>query len=277
MATAYRGMDQDTLDREYNARASVPDYEAEAASYRILSAAARDALPFKTVAYDPHSREQLDWFPAAPGGPESAPVFLWIHGGYWRALSRHDQSCVAPGLVAGGVHVAVMDYTLVPHATLDEIVRQVRQACAFVAARAGGPVFVGGSSAGGHLGAMTLDMACVRGAVLLSGLYDLEPVRLSHVNGWMQLDAEAAHRNSPIHHIPRPPRVPLLLAYGAEETGEFKRQTDDYAAAYAAAGGVAQVAPQPGRNHFNVAAALGDPADPMCRAALSFIGGSTNP
>ena len=264
MATVFRGLDQAALDRGYDARRSVPDFDAELARYQTLSVAAREALRPQTHIYDPASNQALDWFEGAPQGP----VFLWVHGGYWRALSRSDQSCVAPGLVAAGLHVAVMDYTLVPHADLDEIVRQVRAACAWVAARAG-PVFVGGSSAGAHLCAMALDG--VHGAILLSGLYDLEPIRLSHVNAWMRLDEATAWRNSPLRHIPSPPRPRLLLAYGADETSEFKRQTEEYAAAWTAAGGEARVLPQPGHNHFTVAAALGDPADPLCRAAVAFM------
>lgn len=264
MATVFRILDQAALDRGYDARGSVPDFDAELARYRSLSAAAREVLLPQTHIYDSKSGQVLDWFEGAADGP----AFLWVHGGYWRALSRSDQSCVAPGLVAGGVHVAIMDYTLVPHADLDEIVRQVRAACAWVASRAG-PVFIGGSSAGGQLGAMALDG--VQGAILLSGLYDLEPLRLSHVNAWMRLDEATARRNSPLHHIPSPPRTRLLLAYGTEETSEFKRQTNEYAAAWTTAGGDARVLPQPGHNHFTVAAALGNPADPLCRAAVAFM------
>ena len=276
MVPVWRGMDQATLDREYNARASVPDYEAEAAQYRDRSADARAALPMQGgLVFDPASGNALDWFPAAPGGP----VLLWIHGGYWRALSRSDQSCVAPGLVAGGVHVAVMDYTLVPPADLDEIVRQVRAAAAWVHAHAAAHgadparLFVGGSSAGGHLAGMLLAEAPVPilGAIPLSGLFDLEPVRLSFVNAWMRLDAAAAQRNSPLHHIPPGPAPRLLAAYGALETSEFRRQTEAYAAAWSAAGHEAQSLPVAGRNHFDLAVALGTPGDPLCRAALEFM------
>lgn len=282
METIFRGMDQTVLDREYNARASVPDYEAEAARYRDLSAAARAALPVRpNLVFDPASGNALDWFPGNPGGP----VLLWVHGGYWRALNKSDQSCVAPGLVTAGVHVAVMDYTLVPDADLDEIVRQVRTAAAWVhahaAAHGAGPVFVGGSSAGGHLAGMVLADGwhkafglapdAVRGAIPVSGLFDLEPVRLSFVNDWMRLDAAAAARNSPLRLIPRNPAPRMLAAYGAEETTEFKRQTHEYADAWAAAGGQARVLPQAGRNHFNVAVALGQRDDPLCRAAAAFM------
>lgn len=284
--TIWRGFDRTALDREYNARATVPDYEAEARKYADASAAARAALPMRAdLVYDPISGNALDLFPGRPGGP----LFLWIHGGYWRALGKGDNHCVAPGLVQhAGAHVAVMDYTLVPDANLDEIVRQVRTAVAFCAARAAewdaDGMYVGGSSAGGHLAGMALADRWqdafglppdrVKGAVALSGLYDLEPVRLSHVNDWMRLDAEAARRNSPLHLIPRGRPAPALLAsYGGSETAEFKRQTEDYASAWRDAGHAATVLPQQARNHFDIVLALGDPDDPLCRAAAEFLAG----
>lgn len=284
MDAVWNGMDQAALDRGYDARSSVADYAAELAAYTARSAAARAALPMRAdLVFDPASGCALDWFPGAAGGP----VFLWVHGGYWRALGKADQSCVAPGLVAAGVHVAVMDYTLVPGIDLDGIVRQVRTAVAWVSAQAAAQgadparLFVGGSSAGGHLCGMLLADGwheafglapdAIRGAVTLSGLFDLEPVRLSYVNGWMGLDAAAARRLSPIRHIPRGPAPRLLAGYGALETGEFIRQTEAYAAAWAAAGHDAQVVPQPGRNHFDVAWTLGDPAAPLCAAAAAWM------
>ena len=153
----WNGMDQATLDREYNARAAVPDFALEMRRYEEASAAARAALPMRDgLVFDEWSGNRLDWFPGRPG----APVLLWIHGGYWRALSRADNHCVAPGLVAAGAHVAVMDYTLVPAADLGEIVRQVRACCTWVASQAAAmgadrsKLYVGGSSAGGHLAGM---------------------------------------------------------------------------------------------------------------------------
>ncbi len=278
-------MDQAALDSGYDARASVGDYEAEIDAYRTRSLAARRALPMQPdLVFDPASDCMLDWFAGASGGP----TFLWVHGGYWRALTKADQSCVAPGLVAAGVHVAVMDYALVPASDLDGIVRQVRTACAWVAAHAAeqgadpGRLFVGGSSAGGHLCGMLLAGGwhagyglapdAIRGALTLSGLFDLEPVRRSFVNGWMGLDAAAARRNSPIHLIPKRPPAPRLLAsYGGLETSEFMRQTEAYAAAWAAAGHDAQVVPQAGHNHFDIVGALGDPGEPLCRAAAAWM------
>ena len=286
MGAIWRGMDLAVLDREYNARASVPDFEAEVLRYVTLSAAARAALPMRPgLVFDPESGCALDWFPGARGGP----VLLWVHGGYWRALSKADQSLVAPGLVAAGAHVAVMDYTLAPAATLDQIVHQTRLALAWVASHAAGMgadparLYAGGSSAGGHLcgmlmaqgwhGSYGLAPGALRGAVALSGLYDLEPVRLSHVNAWLGLDAQTARRLSPLHLIPQAgaPAPRLLASYGGQETSEFKRQTEDYAAAWVAAGHAALVLPQPVRNHFNAVVALGQPGDPLCCAATDFM------
>ncbi len=285
MRTIWNGMDQAALDRGYDARASVEDFDAEIAAYRTRSLRARTALPMRPdLVFDPASGCALDWFTGTPGGP----VLLWVHGGYWRALTKADQSCVAPGLVAAGVHVAVMDYTLVPGTDLDGIVRQVRTACAWVAAHAlehgadPARLFIGGSSAGGHLCGMLLAdgwhteyglaPGAIRGALTLSGLFDLEPVRLSHVNSWMGLDAATARRNSPVHLIPRRPPAPRLLAsYGGLETSEFMRQTETYAAAWAAAGHDAQVVAQAGRNHFDVVWALGDAGQSLCQAANAWM------
>ena len=107
----------------------------------------------------------------------------------------------------------------------------------------------------------------------MSGLYDLEPVRLSEVNGWMKLDADAAERFSPIRFVPRRgPAARLLLVYGGRETAEFKRQTEDYARAWAERGWEADVVTRQERNHFDLVVALGDGADPLCRAVAGFMG-----
>ena len=270
----WHDLDRAALDRAYNARDSVPDFAAELQRWSNLSAAARFQLnPVEDVIFDPPSGRALDWFAGAPGGP----VMLWIHGGYWRAVSKAEQSLVAPGLVAAGAHVAVMDYSLAPAVTLDEIVRQVRAATAFVLANAASHgadparVFVAGHSAGGQLGGMVLaEVEALRGGILLSGLFELEPIRLSHINEWLRLDPDAVRRLSPMRHIPASGPA-LLVSYGGRESAEFRWQSETYAAAWRAAGHRAALAPQPSRHHFDIVVALGDPADPLCRAVTDFI------
>src|SRR5690606_13613715 len=107
------------LDRQYNARASVPDWQVYLQAYQAGSRQARDALACDTgVPYGPHLDETLDIFPGAR--PES-PVFMFIHGGYWRALSKDDSAFMAPALHQAGATVVVVNYALAPAVSLEVI------------------------------------------------------------------------------------------------------------------------------------------------------------
>jgi arylformamidase len=284
--TVYRNFDQDTLDLEYRIRDSIPlpEFEAIIARYGTDSATARDGLDCRLdVAYGDHSDEVVDIFPAGEG----APVMVWVHGGYWRMMSQKESASMAPGLVAAGVALVTVNYSLAPGASLDEIVRQCRSALAWTHANArdfgGDPdrIYVSGSSAGGHLTGMLLaggwhrDFGvpedAVKGACALSGLYDLEPVRLSEVNEWAKLDATAAQRNSPIHHLPTS-GCPLIVSYGGNETAEFKRQTDDYAAAWRAKGFDCRYVASPDHSHFDIIFQLDQRDTPLGAALFDLIG-----
>jgi arylformamidase len=107
----------------------------------------------------------------------------------------------------------------------------------------------------------------ITGACAVSGLYDLEPVRLSSVNDWARLDAEAAHRNSPLHHLPDT-GCPLVVAYGTRETDEFKRQSAIYAEAWRAKSYPTTVVPMQGHHHFSVMPELCNRDSPLTRAVL---------
>lgn len=271
--------DRAEMDRQYNARETVADYEAELARYRTESDRVRaDLTCLPDIVYDEASGERLDFYPADPG----APLFAWIHGGYWRALSKDDNAFAVRGPHGRGFHVAVIDYTLVPRATLDEIVRQVRAAVAFLALRRDRfgigpqPFAVGGSSAGGQLVGMLLADGWTRGfgipadtigvGLALSGLHDLEPLRHSYVDDFMQFDDGMVARNSPIRHLPTDGPAILLAAAGGDETFEFKRQTADYVAAWTAAGNRADPLDMPGHHHFDIALSLNDPEGTLARA-----------
>lgn len=275
----YRGLDKAALERAYNARQSVPSFEAEYARYVAASERVKREIPhIADIVYDPASGETLDFYPAQPG----APVFVWIHGGYWRATSKDDNAFVVPGPRAHGMAVAVINYTLAPAVTLDEIVRQVRCAIAFLHASrerlaiAPGPMAVGGSSAGGHLVGMLLADGwhetfsvpddVIGTALPLSGLHDIEPLRHTHINDWLGLDDGMIARNSPIFHIPRRSTALVLAAAGGLETAEFRRQTADYHAAWVAAGHEGAHIDMPEHNHFDIALSLGEPEGILARA-----------
>jgi arylformamidase len=280
----YRTMDAARLDIEYNARATTPEVESIIAAYRTRTDAAKAALSWSTQAYGPTEPERLDIYPAAEG----APVLVFIHGGYWRALDSADAGSMAPGFVAAGACVVSVNYTLAPAATLDRIVDECRRALAWVhdnIARFGGDparIHVAGSSAGGHLAAMllapgwqaalNLPERVVAGATLLSGLFDLTPIPHTHINAWMALDAPAAARNSPAL-LPPPTGLPVVLAYGDTETAEFKRQTTDFKRALQGAGCAAEIVPpRPGSNHFDLVFDFGEPGNPLHEATRRAMG-----
>ncbi|AIP10923.1 alpha/beta hydrolase [Burkholderia pseudomallei] len=280
----YRGMDAATLDREYNARASVPSFEAEAAAYVRESARVQQELAgFETVTYDERTGEKLDLYGVAPG----RPVFLWVHGGYWRGGSRNDNAFAAGGLPRHGVTVAVMDYTLAPTVGISEIVRQVRAAVVWLA-RHGAErglnverIHVGGSSAGGHLTGMLLTDGWAReaglrddiigAALALSGLYDLEPLQHMHVNTWMSFTADDIAQCSPQRWIPRLSKSRLIASVGGLESSEFRRQTVDYAQRWKEAGNAVELIDMPQYNHFDIARSLVDPDGVLVRAVARVI------
>lgn len=284
-AALYQGYSAAELDRQYNARATVPDATIYLRAYAEQSAAMRVALPCHCgVAYGAHADEQLDIFPAPKPG---SPVLVYIHGGYWRALSKDDSSFMAATFTAAGATVVALNYSLAPGVSLDHIVDQNRRALAWVhrhiAQYNGDPaqIYLCGSSAGGHLVGMLLAPGwqqahglpdnAVAGACPISGLMDLAPIPATHINEWAKLDAAAARRLSPLHHLPEQ-GGPLISCVGGAETAEFRRQSRSYADAWRARGLVAEYLEIEGANHFDVVLELAKAGSPLTRALLRMMG-----
>jgi acetyl esterase/lipase len=171
---------------------------------------------------------------------------------------------VAGGPLAHGIDVAMIAYTLAPEAALREIVDEVQKALTWLAGNAqrfgGDPrkIYVSGWSAGAHLAAMSLGHPAMRGGLAISGIYDLEPIRLTYVNEKLKLDADDAAALSPQRNLISS-ASPLFVAYGTAELGELKRQSEEYAAARASAGLAGQLYPAPGHNHFTILEELASP------------------
>ena len=284
--SVYRDFDQETLNREYRIRESIPldAFEAAIARYGEISARMRE-MPGARLdqSFGPSPEEVMDIFPAGDG----APLFVFIHGGYWRMLSQRESSFMAETFTNAGVAVVAVNYGLAPATKLDEIVRQCRSAIAWLHANAPGfggdlgRIHIAGSSAGGHFVGMLLASGwhgefgvpedVISGACALSGIHDLEPIRLSEPNEWLDLDDAAVARNSPIRHLPAH-GCPLIVSYGGSETSEFKRQTDAYAASWRAKGFACRHVDMNVCNHFDLALELCDPASALTRAVLEQIG-----
>ena len=271
-------------DHDFNARESVASFDDEFAALQRLSDQAREALPCqRDLVFDPESGSALDLYGVQAG----RPVFLWIHGGYWRIGTKEGNAFAAPGLVANGIAVAVMDYSLAPNATLDQIVREVRLAVAWLYRE--GPrlgldtrkIHIGGSSAGGHLAGAVLASGwrdeyglpdnCIGATLALSGIYDLEPLLYTQVNGWMDMDMDAVARLSPIRHLPASTDAHLLISVGGQERAGFLRETETFHAAWVAAGHRAERIDMPAHNHFDITGTLADPDGILVQRTLASI------
>ncbi|MBE7416347.1 MAG: alpha/beta hydrolase [Ideonella sp.] len=226
------------LDAQYNPRVRVPDHPRIFAGWAESSALARTRLPCRLdIAYGSEPGETLDVFPAARPG---APVLVFIHGGWWRALDKADFSFLAPALVEAGATVVVPNHALCPSVSVETIALQMTRALAWAwrnpGVHSGDPnrIVVAGHSAGGHLAAMLLccrwkdvgdDLPprLVAGALSISGVFDLEPVRNApFLQGDLKLTPQSVKRLSPAF-FPRP-RGTLYTVAGLLESDEFLRQ-----------------------------------------------------
>lgn len=273
------------VERGYNNRAAVPDHPQWFAKWAAMSAEARRAFePTLDVRYGPNPEETLDLFvPASP----ARGTFVFIHGGYWRALDKADHHFVAGPFLAEGHAVAVINYDLCPAVSIATIVDECRRALTWVqreGARHGanpGPIVAGGHSAGGHLAAMLIATPAeafglgrhpLAGAASVSGVHDLRPLTQFSFNAEFRLDDAEAARLSPILQRSAT-AVPIAIAVGGDETSEFLRQADLLWDAWpsnrpAGASGPLVIA---GRHHFSVITDYADPSSALTRAALGLF------
>lgn len=286
MPTLYREFDtQAALDAQYNPSAALPPGANPAQPYLAAAQQARATLRHTLdVPYGPTVHETLDIFPA---DRPNAPVFIFIHGGYWRAFSAKDFSGVALGLQPLGITTVVLNYALCPWVGLDEITRQCRAAVAWtlrnIQHHSGDParVAVGGHSAGGHLSAMCLltDWARdyglprdpLKAGLLFSGLFDIAPLRYSYLQPVIQLDEGVVRRQSPLQHV-RPSSTPIWITWGDRESTEFARQSSAFHDAWTVQGNGGTLAPTPGADHFEVIHPLFTPESAHCQWLLQQLG-----
>ena len=260
----YRGMDRAALDAAYNNAAAVGQAKRDAyvADWTKRSQTIRNAPGARLdLRYGVGARHRLDVFPS---GAPAAPTLIYIHGGYWQVNDKEPYAFLGEGVRGAGFNLALIEYTLAPAARMDQIVGEVRSAVAWVIEHAkeigGDParVFVSGHSAGGHLTAMAMTDARVAGGVAISGIYDLEPIRLNYLNDKLGLDAAEAERNSPLRHLPAS-AAPLVVTVGLGELPELVRQSEEYAAAWTGRGLRGRYLPVPAHDHFSILEELARP------------------
>jgi arylformamidase len=266
------------LDAQYNLRAAVPEHLTYFARYEAESAALRARWPGRLdLSYGLTPRQAIDLFlPGTPG----APLLVFIHGGYWQSRDRKDFSFVAGPLVDLGAAVALIGYDLAPAVRMDAIVAQIRTGLAWLYRHApdhgcdAQRLYLAGHSAGGHLVAMALATEwrtlglpedVIKGVCAISGVFDLEPIRLCYLNDVVGLDADEARRNSPIYQ-PLHGRCPVMVAVGELETRAFHEQSRAFAARLEREGRPCKLLVQPGVDHFGIVMSLSEPDAPLIQA-----------
>jgi arylformamidase len=279
-------MDQQALDDAYDQEVYAPNRALVVERRKAASERARAVLGSpKRVTYGPGEHEGLDVFDC---GTKDAPINVFVHGGAWRRNMAADYALQAEPLVRAGAHSVIIDFINVDQAKGDlfPMYEQVRRALAFVwnnAQSFGGDrdrLFVSAHSSGSHLSGVVLTRGWqeeglpkdfCKGAVLLSGMYELAPVALSKRSSYVNFTPAMVERLSGGRTIGGL-NTPLVLAYGTCETPEFQRQTRDFAAAVKAAGKPVEVLVGQSYNHFELLETLANPYGLTGRAMLTQMG-----
>ena len=280
-------MDQKALDDAYDQSVYAPNQQLVARRRALASEATLRRLGEpERFAYGSSEIEKFDIYKTKR---VHAPVNVYIHGGAWRNGRARDFAFPAEVFLNAGANFVVVDFAQVTETggNLMPMVQQVRSAIAWVyrnAASFGGDperVYITGHSSGAHLAGCVLvtdwekDFGLppdiIKGGLLISGMYDLKPVRLSKRSEYVKITDEIEETLSSQRHIDRL-NAPIIVAYGTQETPEFQRQNREFAAAVKAAGKPAELIVGEGFNHFEMQETLGNPYGIGGRAALKLMG-----
>jgi arylformamidase len=282
----WRDLDQKALDDAYDQDVYAPNRPLIVARRIAASERARAILGEpQRVAYGPSEYERLDIF-RAPAN--NAPVNIFLHGGAWRRNKGPDYHLQAEPLVRAGAHCLIADFINVEQAGGDlfPMYEQVRRAIAWAWRNAetfGGDrerFYISAHSSGSHLAACVLtrgwreeglpEKFC-KGALLLSGMYDLEPVRLSKRSAYVSFTDAMVEKLSSQRHLDGL-HTPLILAYGTQETPEFQRQTREFFAAVREMGKPVELIVGEAYNHFELLETLANPYGLAGRVMLRQMG-----
>ena len=262
---------------EYNNRARIPEHPALFAGWARDAATYRERHAPRVIGYGAGARNKIDFF----AGDDRGPNVVFIHGGYWQAFDASSFSHLAGGLNAHGIGVAIPSYDLCPDVTVEEIIRQMRNAVRELA-RAGQPLVMSGHSAGGHLAACllatdwpaidaSLPQDLVIAAYSISGLFDLGPLVETSINKALRLDLASARAASPLFWK-APAHGSLDAVVGETESAEYFRQSRSIVEAWSAAGLPTLFGTVPGANHITAIAPLADPDSPMVARLKQLAG-----
>lgn len=254
-------MDLNTLEKEYSPSSCVDNFDELIDDYSKKSRSSEsECIVLKNLSYGSDANDRLDLFPSE--SPES-PLMIFIHGGYWQALSKNESTFAGSALSKMGTAFAAIDYTLAPEGTLEEMINQCKRAIIWLFDNAqkfgysSQKIYLSGSSAGAHLATMAMielrkkSPETIQGCILMSGVYDVTPIVKTYINEPLKLTDASAHELSPMfHELSNLPKA--IICYGQNETSEFKRQSSEFASKYAKAGSKSECFEVPDVNHFDI-------------------------
>ncbi len=268
-------------EKEYDNRARVPEHPEIFARWNAETDAYRAAWPGAQlgISYGPSPRQTIDLFPGKDAKAD-APLAMFIHGGWWRALDPKMFSQMAQGANAHGIDVAVVGYDLAPNVSIATIIEQMRAAVLQLWRTYKKRVMVYGHSAGGHLAACmaatdwkTLQPDApddlVPAAYAISGVFDLAPLTQVSQNADLRLTEKSAHDASPLYwHVPAGRMLDAVV--GGIESSEFLRQSRIIADGWRQSAAQTRYEEIAGANHFTVLDPLTDPDSAMIKRVVEL-------
>lgn len=288
-AGAGAGAGPETLDHEYNTRAWARDYQETLDRHRRQGEAVRQSPgALLAIPWGAKPRQKLDLLlPKAHRGP----LVVYLHGGFWqfRSTGMEGGAFLAPEFLRRGIAYAGISYELCPSVDMDQMVRQISEAVAWLVHRSPGFGFdidrltLVGHSAGAHLaamvaltdwGALGVRNNLIAGVCGVSGIYDLRPLLHTQLNSALRMSGEQATRCSPLLNLHR--EAPsMLLSVGACESAEFKRQTLDFFHACRSLEIEAALFELAGRDHYAAIEDVIAPGHPLLEATMALALGTT--
>jgi arylformamidase len=277
----YKHYDQSQLNHQYNNSELVPHYQQYYDQWvQLNDETVQSFNVIPDLPYGPGLNEKLDFYPAPS---KLAPTVIFIHGGYWQVMDRSDFKFIAQAFVPHNIHTAIIGYPLAPVKNMFDIINAVRKALTWIhhnIERLGGDpdkLYIIGHSAGGHLATMMMtreyapDNIRFMGICSLSGLYDLIPIQLSHVNEPIGMDIDTAIRCSPVRHIPN--TTPLYLIVGGDESDEYHAQMMDLSNKWNPYNSNLKLLELPGVNHFSILSELLNSKSTLFKTCKEMIWG----
>lgn len=241
------------------------------------------------ISYGMADDQKLDIF-GANTLPRESPIFVFIHGGYWQVMTKEDYSYIALPLTKAGAVTILMEYTRAPKANMETIVSEVKQGMSYIMnfakRRESCGVYLCGHSAGGQLAAILLSVdwmaecmipsSLIKGALLISGIYDLRPLVSSPINDPLKMTEATALENSPITVMEdiikqsKSRRIELVVA--DEDPAELRRQTDEAWQVLKHAGISSNSTLIPGVDHFGVVENIIQESFQVTQIAIEMMG-----